>query len=231
MADLKLYSAAVCPYAHRTRLVLLEKGLEYQEIEIDLNHKPANFQEISPYGKVPVLKHGDIRIWESTIINEYLEDVFSIPALLPGDPGKRALARIWIDFANTKLTPTFYKLLLAQEPEKQQELANVLKEHLQFMEQEGISKTSEGRAYWLGNEPSLVDFTFYPWFERWIVLAHYRNFPIPKTCEKLLQWQQAMSQLDSVKSIQNQPDFYIQKYIQYANNTASGITAQEMRQD
>ncbi|BCL36245.1 hypothetical protein NSMS1_26920 [Nostoc sp. MS1] len=72
MADIKIYSAVTCPYAHRTRLVLQEKGIDFELTEIDLQNKPANFTDISPYGKVPALVHGDKRVWESAIINEYL---------------------------------------------------------------------------------------------------------------------------------------------------------------
>ena len=60
--DLRLVSAEVCPYAQRTRLVLLEKGLEAETVEIDLRNKPGWFGEVSPYGKVPVLLHGQARI-------------------------------------------------------------------------------------------------------------------------------------------------------------------------
>jgi glutathione S-transferase len=55
MAEIKIYSAILCPFAHRSRLTLLEKGVPFEAIEIDLQNKPANFQEISPDGKVPVL--------------------------------------------------------------------------------------------------------------------------------------------------------------------------------
>lgn len=59
MAEIEIYSAVLCPFAHRSRLTLQEKGIPFKLIEIDLQNKPANFKEISPYGKVPVLKHGD----------------------------------------------------------------------------------------------------------------------------------------------------------------------------
>ena len=60
--ELKLISAEVCPYAQRSRLVLLEKGLEQELVEIDLRNKPARFDEVSPYSKVPVLLHGEHRV-------------------------------------------------------------------------------------------------------------------------------------------------------------------------
>jgi glutathione S-transferase len=226
---LELYSASVCPFAHRTRLALMEKGLDFQLIEIDLNNKPDWFSEVSPYGKVPVIKHQENRIWESAIINEYLEEAFPEPPLLPESPGERALARIWIDFANTKLVPAFYKMLLEQNPEKQTKWKTQFQEQLQFMEQEGMQKLSGNGKYWLGNGLSLVDLTFYPWFERFCILEHYRNVFIPPSCSLLKHWWQEMSQRESVQQIKNAPEFYIAQYEKYATNTASGITAQEMR--
>lgn len=226
---LELYSASVCPFAHRTRLTLMEKGLDFQLIEIDLNNKPDWFSEVSPYGKVPVIKHQENRIWESAIINEYLEEAFPEPALLPESPGKRALARIWIDFANTKLVPVFYKMLLEQNPEKQTKWKTQFQEQLQFMEQEGMQKLSSNGKYWLGNYLSLVDLTFYPWFERFCILEHYRDVFLPQSCSLLGQWWQEMSQREFVQQIKNAREFYIAQYEKYATNTASGINAQEMR--
>lgn len=228
MAEVEIYSATVCPYAHRTRLTLLEKGVNFNLTEIDLEHKPDWFPQVSPDGKVPVIKHGNDRVWESTIINEYLDEVFPQPQLMPTDPGQRAIARIWIDFANTKFTPTFYKLLLSQEPEQQQEWRQELCQQLLFME-EGIGKLSDSGPYWLGESLSLVDLAFYPWFERFPVLGHYRSFTLPADCARLMAWHSAMVNRTSVRQIQHTADFYIQKYINYANNTASGITAKEMR--
>ena len=97
MAEVEIYSSTVCPYAHRTRLTLLEKGIDFKLTEIDLENKPDWFSEISPSGKVPVIKHKNDRVWESTIINEYLDEVFPTPPLMPLDSGRRAIARIWID--------------------------------------------------------------------------------------------------------------------------------------
>ncbi|MBW4650595.1 MAG: glutathione S-transferase family protein [Kastovskya adunca ATA6-11-RM4] len=230
MATVELYSTSVCPFAHRTRLTLLEKGADFTLTEIDLNNKPDWFTNISPNNKVPVIKHGDNRVWESTIINEYLDEVFPEPPLMPRDPGKRALARIWMDFANIKLIPTFYKILLIQDQEKQQRWIKEFKEHLLFMER-GISQTSSNGSYWFGNELSLVDLTFYPWFERWSVLEHYRGLSIPDECQHLKRWWDAMSKRDSVQTIINPSDFYIKEYENYANGTASGITAKEMREE
>lgn len=218
MAEIEIYSATVCPFAQRSRLALLEKGIDFKLIEIDLQNKPEGFTDISPYGKVPAIKHGNNRVWESAIINEYLDEVFPEPSLMPRDPIDKALARIWIDFANTRFVPTFTDLLRKQDPQQQQDAAQDLHNQLLFMEKEGIGKLSGEEPYWFGQSLSLVDLTFYPWFERWSVIEYYRHFTFPSECTRLQQWWDEMSQRDSVKAIANPQEFYIQRYAKYATS-------------
>lgn len=211
MAEIKIYSAILCPYAHRSRLTLLEKGAAFESIEIDLQNKPANFHEISPYGKVPVLVHGNNRVWESAIVNEYLEEAFPHPPLLPIDPIDRARARIWINFADTRLFATTGKLLYGRDSQPAA-LLQELADHLLFIEREGLAKISDREPYWLGADLSLVDLTFYPWFEQINVLEHFRGFQMPPRLERIQQWQAVVSQRESVKSIANSPEFYLEHY-------------------
>jgi glutathione S-transferase len=213
MADLEFYSAVLCPFAHRSRLALLEKGVPFKLIEIDLYNKPANFKDISPYGKVPVLKHGDNRVWESAIINEYLDEAFPEHPLLPKEPIERAQARIWINFADTQLFTTTHKLLSSRDPQPSAEGLKELAGHLQFIE-EGLQTLSKEGSYWLGSAISLVDLTYYPWFEQWAVLAHYRGFQFPDGLDRLKQWWKSVAARDSVRAIAQSKDFYIQGYAQ-----------------
>lgn len=214
--EIEIYSAALCPFAQRSRLTLLEKGVPFKLIEIDLQNKPANFREISPYGKVPVLKHGDRRVWESAIINEYLEDAFPECPLLPKDPFQRAQARIWINFADTRLFAASGKLLYGSPDPKQQAVAATeLTEYLRFIEQEGLQKLSEG-PYWLGSEISLVDLTYYPLFEQWAVLAHFRGVQFPVGLDRLQHWWDTMATRESVRAIAKSPEFYLERYAQFA---------------
>ena len=111
-SQIQLVSAEVCPFAQRSRLVLLEKKLSFELVEINLDNKPDWFTNISPYSKVPVLLHGDTAIYESTVINEYLDEIAPEPNLLPKSPQQRAHARIWIDFDNSRIVPIFYKFML-----------------------------------------------------------------------------------------------------------------------
>lgn len=211
MSQIQFYGAILCPFAHRVRLALLEKGVRFESIEIDTQNKPANFLEISPYGKVPVLKHGDNRVWESAIINEYLEETFPDPPLLPTEPIQRARARIWINFADTRLYATTGKILYGRDPHPTTLLIE-LSEHLLFMEHEGLRKHPTITPYWLGTELSLVDLTFYPWFEQLAVLEHFRGFELPSGLDRLQEWQAAIAQRETVRAIANSPEFYLEHY-------------------
>lgn len=228
MPKLELVTAEVCPFAQRNHMTLLEKNLEFELREVDLDNKPNWFEPISPYSKVPVLCHGNIRVYESAIINEYLEESFPERRLLPDDPGKRANARIWIDFDNTKFIPVFYKLLLAQEASLQKILVAQMTERLVFLDQDGFSSASEG-PYWFGKKLSLVDLSLYPHFERFPVLTEYRGMNIPRSCRRLRAWLDVMRERSSAVVTAHEPGFHIQAYTQYADGTASGTTAKDMR--
>jgi glutathione S-transferase len=153
MAELTLFSARACPFAHRTRLVLAEKRLDFELVEIDLQNKPAWFSTVSNYGKVPALQHKQQRIVESAIVNEYLDEVFPEPALLPADPGTRAVARIWIDYANTRFVPAWGALLRAASEAERESARNALLESLAYLETQGFQRTSGKGPYWFASSP------------------------------------------------------------------------------
>ncbi|NJN58964.1 MAG: glutathione S-transferase family protein [Leptolyngbyaceae cyanobacterium SL_5_9] len=213
MSEIQLYSAVLCRFAHRTRLALIEKGLPFKLVEIDLHNKPENFRDISPYGKVPVLKHGKNRIWESAIINEYLDETFPERPLMPKTPIQRSQARIWINFADTRLFTATGKVLYSRNQQSLAEGLQKLTQHLQFIEV-GL-QTLAAEPYWLGSEVSLVDLTYYPWFEQWTVLSHYRGFQLPNGLDRLKHWWEAVAMRDSVRAIAQPQSFYIDHYAQF----------------
>ncbi len=90
---IKLYSTTFCPYAWCARIVLNEKGVPFEVFEVDLKAKQDEFVRISPTGKVPVLVDGETRVWESMVINEYLEEKYGGPNLLGESPEDRAEVR------------------------------------------------------------------------------------------------------------------------------------------
>lgn len=229
MDKIEIVSASTCPFAQRTRMVLLQKGVPFELTEIDLEAKPGWFLEISPYGKVPVLQHGETVLWESSIINEYLEEVFPEPALMPDEPAARAKARIWIDFANTRMVPHVYKMMLRQDEEGQELHRTGLAKAARVMEFDGFRALSDGR-FWMGKEPGVVDFTFFPHVQRFAVLQHYRDFEIPEECVRLRQWIDAMSELDAIRITSAPDETLIANWRKYALNTGTGVTAREMRE-
>jgi glutathione S-transferase len=220
MTDIRLYSARACPFAHRTRLVLAEKNVPFELVEIDLVNKPAWFSNVSLYTKVPALEHAGRHIVESAVVNEYIEEVFPEPRLLPQAPAERAVARIWIDYANTRLAPAFVKVLRGTSETERDAGRRELSEALRFIEHEALAKLSGDGPYWFGSEPSLVDFTFYPWFERLPALQQHASFVLPTELSRVLRWQAAVQARPSVRAIANSTPFYVERYRSY------GVAAQ-----
>jgi len=91
-----LYSGNTCPFSQRCRIVLYEKGMDFQINDVDLYNKPEELAEMNPYNRVPVLKERDLVLYESNIINEYIDDRFPHPQLMPADPVMRARARLFL---------------------------------------------------------------------------------------------------------------------------------------
>ena len=112
---LQLYSFQLCPFAHRVRLALAEKGVAAQTKEINLKNKPANSTRTTPHGRVPLLVHGEVKLWESAIINEYLDEVFPDPPLMPASLPDRALARVWVKFADERLYSATHRFIFTRE--------------------------------------------------------------------------------------------------------------------
>ena len=214
-ATIELFSARVCPYAHRTRLVLAEKGLEFELTEIDFKDKPKRFLEVSRYGKVPAIVHEGNEVYESAIINEYLEEVFPEPPLMPKDNGLRAQVRIWIDYCDDYFLDDLYGAIRNQDAAEHRELKNKVVTHLRTLE-DALARLSGAGPYWLGAEACLLDFALYPFFERLPAWAHYRGLGIPDDCPHLRAWFAAMAERPSVRAIANTPEYYIERYQNYA---------------
>lgn len=112
---LELVSHPVCPYVHRSAIMLAEKGVSFTRRYVDLKNKPEWFTALSPRGKVPVLLADDRPLFESAAINEFLDETCA-PPLLPADPWERATQRAWVEVAND-LFATQFTLLAAPSGE------------------------------------------------------------------------------------------------------------------
>ena len=91
-----LYSGTTCPFSHRCRIVLFEKGMDFDVIDVDMLHKTEDAASVNPYGKVPVLVERDLVLYQANIINEYIDERFPHPQLMPPDPVMRARARLFL---------------------------------------------------------------------------------------------------------------------------------------
>ena len=91
-----LYSGTTDPYSHRCRFVLFEKGMDFQVIDVDIFNKPEDLAVMNPYNTVPVLVERDLILYEANIINEYIDERFPHPQLMPPDPVMRARARLFL---------------------------------------------------------------------------------------------------------------------------------------
>ena len=124
---------------------------------MDLKNKPKDLLELNPYAKVPVLVDGDGVVYESAIVNEYLEEKYPAVRLLPTDHLQRAKVRIWIDFFNSRIHPAAHDITHDKNPERAKEQ---MAKHLKTLDQE-----MAGKRYIL-DDYSLADVTFIPFYTR-----------------------------------------------------------------
>lgn len=161
-----LISFDLCPYVERARVVLHEKGQDFEQKFIDLKNKPDWFLKLSPRGKVPVLMVDEVPLFESSVINEFLNDVLPEPALMPEDPVARARARSWIAFANDVVMGGLGKLWFAEgDPQKIDAALGMLRPAFERIEG-ALQERKEG-PYFSGASFGLVDATLAPVFTRW----------------------------------------------------------------
>jgi glutathione S-transferase len=152
---LTLYDAPRCPYCARARIVLAEKGVEYETVEIDLSDRPRWIYEKNSTGRVPVLEERDWVLPESAVIMEYLEERYPDPALLAADAAARALARLWI-FRHDEFTAPYYALRRGEDGAAQR-----------FDEQLVQLDRALARSEWLdGVQYGLAEIAYVPWLLR-----------------------------------------------------------------
>ena len=150
-----LYDAPRCPYCARVRIVLAEKGVELDVVEVDLGDRPAWLYEKNATGRVPVLEEDGWALPESAVIMEYLEERYPEPPLLPADPGDRALARLVLCRAD-ELTDPYYALRRGEDGARGRLDAAL-----------GRLDAALGQRRWLGGAAyGLADVGLVPWILR-----------------------------------------------------------------
>ena len=150
-----LYDAARCPYCARVRIVLAEKGISYDPVEIDLRDRPAWLYEKNPSGKVPVVEEDGWILPESVVINEFLNERHPEPPLWPDDPGERAAGRLLV-FRFDDFSKPYYALRRGEDG-----AGELFEEELGFLD--GLL---EGPPWLSGRAFGLADIAFLPWVLR-----------------------------------------------------------------
>lgn len=141
-----------CPYAHRTRLVLLAKGVSHDIVNINLINKPDWYFKVHPEGKVPALDVGSKVVVESIDISDFLDEEYPNPALYPTDPQAREQDKALIKKIGP-LTDVFTKLILSKEKRPAVEWLKEFWLHLEFFEEE-LNK--RGSVFFGGKKPGMV---------------------------------------------------------------------------
>jgi len=144
------------PQSHRTRIVLHEKDIECQVVEIDPAKKPRELADLNPYNEVPTMVDRDLVLYGAHIINEYLDERLPHPPLMPVDPVSRAKARLML----MRFERDWYSLLpdiTGGDKRAAQKARNVLRDGLTV-----ISPLFKQQPYLLGAEFSMVDCTLAP---------------------------------------------------------------------
>ncbi|XWS13540.1 hypothetical protein CRYUN_Cryun36dG0045400 [Craigia yunnanensis] len=156
MEEVKLIGMWLSPYSYRVIWALKLKGIAYEYIEEDLSNKSPLLLHSNPVQKkIPVLIHGGKPICESSVILEYIEEIWPQNSLLPSDPYERAIARFWIKFADDK-SPSISNIYRTSGEEQEKAVKDSL-EMLKTIEEHGLVGE---KKFFGGDKISMVDMAF-----------------------------------------------------------------------
>lgn len=173
-----LYSGTTCPYSHRCRIVLFEKGMDFNVIDVDMTNKHEDLAVINPHNQVPVLVERDLVLQQANIINEYIDERFPHPQLMPADPVMRSKARLGLYEFERDLYA--YVADLESTNQKVADKARVtIRDNLTQ-----IVPLFSRQQYILGDEFSMLDVAIAPLLWR---LGHY-GIELPKQAAPLLKY-------------------------------------------
>ncbi|WP_406855249.1 glutathione S-transferase family protein [Alsobacter sp. KACC 23698] len=197
MTALTLVSHGLCPYVQRAAIALLEKGIAFERITIDLDDKPDWFKALSPLGKVPLLQvrrpgAPDAVLFESSVICEYIEETQPEPALHPADPLHKARHRGWMEFGSTILAD-----LWGYETAKDRDVLEAKRAALAAKFARVEAELGAG-PFFAGETFSLVDAVYAPIFRYFDVFDRIAETHVFDGLERVTAWRQALATRPSV---------------------------------
>ena len=173
-----LYSGTSCPFSHRCRIVLHEKGMDFEIKDVDMHAKPEEIAAMNPYGQVPILVERDLVLYESNIINEYIDERFPHPQLMPADPVMRARARLFLHNFERDLF-SYIRDVQNGTPKVAENARTIIRDNLA-----SIAPIFARQKYMLGEEYTMLDVAIAPLLWR---LDHY-GINLPKQAATLLKY-------------------------------------------
>jgi RNA polymerase-associated protein len=173
-----LYSGTTDPFSQRCRNVLYEKGMDFQIIDVDMYNKPEDLAVMNPYNQVPVLVERDLVLYESNIINEYIDDRFPHPQLMPADPVMRARARLFL-FRFEKELFSHIEAIEKGSQKSAEKARQVIRDNLAQ-----IAPVFNKQKHMLGEEFSMLDVAIAPLLWR----LDYYDIQMPKQCAPLMKY-------------------------------------------
>lgn len=211
----RLISFKLCPYVQRSVITLREKKVDFNLEFIDLQNKPDWFLKLSPLGKVPILETSKGILFESAVINEYLDEIYQ-PSLHPSDPFLKAENRSWIEFSSGLLVDQ-YNVSLTKDKEEFTKLKATIQEKLLRLE-EKLPNNNNSSLFFNGDSFSLVDVATAPLLQRFRFLENASQEKF-LTTPKILKWTETLLSKESVqKSILPEVEKEYIEYIITANS-------------
>lgn len=180
-----LYSGTTCPFSQRCRFVLFEKGMDFEIRDIDLYNKPEDIAVMNPYGQVPILVERDLVLYESNIINEYIDERFPHPQLMPADPIMRARTRLFLYNFEKELfvhVSTLENRNITDEKLRNQARTNIRDRLSQ------LAPLLVKNKFMLGEEFSMLDVAIAPLLWR----LEYYGIELPKSAAPVLKYAQRL---------------------------------------
>lgn len=184
-----LYAGITCPFSQRCSFVLYEKGMDFEIKDVDVYNKPEDLAVMNPYNQVPVLVERDLILYESNIINEYIDERFPHPQLMPADPVMRGRGRLVLYRLEKEL---FSHVLILENPESSNKEMNKAREAIT----QGLTMLAPAfskNKYIIGDDFSMIDVALAPLLWR---LDHY-DIKLPKSAAPLLKYAERIFQREA----------------------------------
>lgn len=223
MMPFELISNHLCPYTQRAAIQLAEKGLACERTYIDLADKPAWFLQISPLGKVPILRVRDGVVFETAVICEYIEEVQPVATpMLPRDPLDRARHRSWAEFASAIIADVF-AFYMAPDGTAFERKCGDLSAKFRWLERH----LGEG-PYFSGRQFLLVDAAFAPVFRLFDTFDRIGDFGIFNGLARVPAYRAALAERASVqRAVVSEYGARFQRYLLDRGSHLSRIMQQQ----